>query len=179
MHVCTLHWKELAAVRDQSRTVASALSPLRNIPLQFSWISQLSLGVCLVSTFNSSICAALCIAGVWVINPMWRQASHLCSWAWPSLFPNRSFHWFFPVLSFLEWHSDNTVGEKEGCWCNTTKVPHLYSNTKFCSFGEIYARFRTTLTWGTFQLSASAKGKVLLPNILLWQHRHFLWEGVV
>lgn len=101
MHVCTLHWKELAAVRDQSRTVASALSPLRNIPLQFSWISQLSLGVCLVSTFNSSICAALCIAGVWVINPMWRQASHLCSWAWPSLFPNRSFHDF--SLYSLSW----------------------------------------------------------------------------
>lgn len=66
MHVCTLHQKELAAVRYQSRIVASALSPLRST--HFSPPGHPSKEcVCLSCAFisNSYICAALCIAEAW------------------------------------------------------------------------------------------------------------------
>lgn len=126
-----------------------------------------SLDVCLV--FPPLIlvsCAALCLAEVWVINPMWRQASCLCFLTCPSLTSQTAVFTAFS-LSSLSW-SDITqlVEKKDAPW-----KYHICTATQNSVLLGQYMPFSETHSFGEPSSSASAKGKVLLPNILLWQHR--------
>lgn len=127
------------------------------------------LDVCLVSTFNPRICAALCIAEVWVINSMWRQASRPCFWAWPSLTSLTAVFTDFSLYS-LSW-SDILITQ----WVKKKDAgvtPQKYHICTATQNSVLLGQYMPgSGIWGTFQLSASTKGEVLLPNILLWQHR--------
>lgn len=150
--------------KRQSRTAATALSPLRNI-LQPSWISQSKGWMFVLFPPLTVVSVLLCALLKYGLSIPCKGEPVFLTLTIPSVSP--AFSWYslsWNDILITQWvkKKDAGVAPQKYHICTATRNSVLLWQCIPSS---------ETLIWGTFQPCASAKGTAWLPNILLWQHR--------